>query len=433
MKSTIWTCIVAAAVFAVLAAPIRTAAQHREGHTRYQVINLGALPGATYAYGATINNRGWAKGESGVVPGSFPVPTHASVWRNGVVTDLGTLGGPSSGIDWVQKNDEGRIVVLSQTANTDPNNEDFCNFPFDTELTCLGAVWQHGVLTPLPTLGGYNAYPGGFNNRGQIVGAAETSTQDPNCTTPQVLDYQAVIWGPKPGQIQALPPFHGDSVGVALEINEKGQVVGVSGDCAPYGQAIAHALLWQHGRPFHLGSLGGHNGTIPFVINNRGQVVGFSDLADEVTTHAFLWTKQNHMQDLGTLPGDVFSSASGINDKGQVVGGSCDASGNCRDFLWDDGVMRDLNTLVCPGTSLYLTGNGIAGPDINDRGEITGQGFDPNTGSTPAFLAVPTHHCEAGSSGSSTGQKVILPESVREQLRQRKGFGRFRTAMIQAH
>jgi probable HAF family extracellular repeat protein len=433
MKSSAWTYITAMAIFTVLATPIRTAAQEREGNTRYQVIRLGDLPGGTTAYGATVNNRGWVMGEAGVDPGSWPVLTHATLWRNGVTIDLGTLGGPGSGIDWVQKNEMGRIVILSQTANVDPNNEDFCNFPFNTELTCLGAVWQNGVLTALPTLGGYNAYPGGLNNWGQIVGAAETSTQDPTCASPQVLDFEAVVWGPKPGQIQALPPFPGDSVGAALGINDWGQVVGASGACAPYSQSVAHALLWHDGRPLDLGSLGGQNGTVPFVINNLGEIVGYSDLADNATTHAFLWTKRNHMQDLGTLPGDVFSSASGINNKGQVVGGSCDASGNCRDFLWDHGVMTDLNTLVCPGTSLYLTGNGIAGPDINDRGEITGEAYDPNTGDTPAFLAVPTDHCEVGASASSAGQKVILPESVREQLRQRKGFGRFGAGMITAH
>ena len=303
MKSSIWTYIVAMAVFAVLAAPIRSAAQGDEGHTHCQVINLGTLPGGTTAYGATINNRGWVMGESGVDPGYWPVLTHATLWRNGLITDLGTLGGPGSGIDWVQKNDRGLIVVLSQTANVDPNNEDFCNFPFNTELTCLGAVWQNGVLTALPTLGGYNAYPGGVNNRGQIVGAAETNTQDPTCTPPQVLDFEAVIWGPKPGQIQALPPFPGDSVGVALGINDRGHVVGASGGCAPYGQSTVHALLWQDGRPFDLGSLGGQGGTVPFVINNLGEVVGYSDLADDVTTHAFLWTKENRMRDLGTAGG----------------------------------------------------------------------------------------------------------------------------------
>lgn len=399
MKTERLMCIAAVMGIVALACALPLAAQDEEGHIRYQVINLGTLPGATYAYGASVNDRGWVIGESGIVPGFFPVPTHATAWRNNVATDLGTLGGPSSGIDWVQKNDKGRIVIISQTADIDPNNENFCNFAFEVELTCVAAVWQDGVLTALPTLGGYNAYPGGFNNRGQIVGAAESSTQDPTCTAPQVLDYEAVIWGPKPGQIQVLPPFPGDSIGVALEINEKGQVVGVSGDCAPYGQSVAHALLWQHGRPFDLGSLGGNSGTIPFVINNRGDIAGVSNLADEVTTHAFLWTRDKHMQDLGTLPGDVISGASGINDKGQVVGGSCDASGICRDFVWDGGVMSDLNTLVCPGTSLYLTGNGIAGPDINERGEIAGQGYDPNTGEFPAFLAVPTHHCNPDSSG----------------------------------
>lgn len=426
--SSIWTYITAIAIFVVLAAPARTCAQN-EGHTRYQVINLGDLPGGAFAYGATINNRGWAMGEAGVDPGNWPVVTHATLWRNGATVDLGTLGGPGSGIDWVQKNDRGLIVILSQTADADPNNEDFCNFPFHSELACLGAVWQNGVLTALPTLGGYNAYPAGLNNRGQIVGTAETSTKDPSCILPQVLDFEAVIWGPKPGQIQALPPFPGDSIGVALGINDLGQVVGISGACAPYGASVVHALLWRNGRPFDLGSLGGQSGTIPFVINNLGEVVGYSDLADDVTTHAFLWTKQNHMQDLGTLPGDAFSSASGINNKGQVVGGSCDATGTCRDFIWVDGVISDLNTLACPGTSLYLTGNGIAGPDINDRGEITGEAYDSSTGDTPAFLAVPTDHCEGDSSGS-TGQKISVPEGGRERLQQQTGFGRFGAGMV---
>ncbi|MGO9648806.1 MAG: hypothetical protein ACLPOO_12195, partial [Terriglobales bacterium] len=41
----------------------------------------------------------------------------------------------------------------------------------------------------------------------------------------------------------------------------------------------------------------------------------------------------------------------GINQEGQVTGQSCDQNGNCRAFLWQDGVMTDLNSLVCQGTS----------------------------------------------------------------------------------
>lgn len=116
-----------------------------------------------------------------------------------------------------------------------------------------------------------------------------------------------------------------------------------------------------------------------FDINNRGQVVGLSDLPGDTTTHAFLW--QNVvMTDLGTLPGDFASFAFGINDRGQVVGQSCDVNFNCRAFVWQDGVMTDLNELVSPGSSLYL----MVGESINADGEITGIGFDQETGGVPA-------------------------------------------------
>jgi uncharacterized membrane protein len=65
---------------------------------------------------------------------------------------------------------------------------------------------------------------------------------------------------------------------------------------------------------------------------------------------------------------------------------SCDAAGSCRAFLWENGVMKDLNTLVAPGSASVLT----TAQDINERGEITGRAFDPETGESPAFLATPT-------------------------------------------
>ena len=75
------------------------------------------------------------------------------------------------------------------------------------------------------------------------------------------------------------------------------------------------------------------------------------------------------MQDLGVLPGDVNSAATSINDRAQVIGelGIARAvrmMGNPRAFLWENGVMTDLNTLVPGNSPLYL----LIGSSINSRG-----------------------------------------------------------------
>ena len=120
-----------------------------------------------------------------------------------------------------------------------------------------------------------------------------------------------------------------------------------------------------------------------------------------------------------------------MNNKGQIVGGSLDATGNSRAFLWENGVMTDLNTLISSGSSLFL----IMGVDINDKGEIVGGAFDPSTGFFPSFLAIPCDEEHANDEGCQTTSqasvrverpKVVLPENIREQLQRRMLFGRFR-------
>jgi probable HAF family extracellular repeat protein len=60
------------------------------------------------------------------------------------------------------------------------------------------------------------------------------------------------------------------------------------------------------------------------------------------------------MTDLGTLPGDFVSWAETINNSGQAVGASFDASGNSRPVVWEDGAMADLNRLIPPGSPWVL-------------------------------------------------------------------------------
>jgi probable HAF family extracellular repeat protein len=189
-----------------------------------------------------------------------------------------------------------------------------------------------------------------------------------------------------------------------------------------------HAVVWKNQLPTDLGNLGGALNNVAYAINNRGQVVGASDLAGDNTGHGFFW-QNGVITDLGTLPGDFSSFAFSINDRGQVVGQSCDVNFNCRAFLWQNGVMTDLNSLAV-ASPLYL----IAAADISSRGEIVGTGLDENTGEPLAFVAAPcdleperAEGCEISASDvlSVEKPKIVLPENVREQLRHRSGFSHF--------
>ena len=158
-------------------------------------------------------------------------------------------------------------------------------------------------------------------------------------------------------------------------------------------------------------------------VNEWGDVVGFSNIrasdGDTFNAHAFLWTRRDGIQDLGTLPGDALSQGLGINNWRQVVGISCSAGfASCRGFLWQDGVMVDLNSLVVPGTAdpIYAAG------DIDDLGRIAGQTLNVTTNVASAFLAVPTRWPDGykASLGIPASQPR-LPEQVRRELMRRLG------------
>jgi len=365
------------------------------GPVRYTVMQLPSLGGASSA-GFSINDRGWVAGRSNLPDNRT---RHATLWRNGSLTDLGTLGSPerNSVVRWPVKNVRGLITGISQTDEPDPLHENWsCSAFFpratSTGYRCLGFKWQNGVMTPLPTLGGTHGFAAGSNNSGQIVGWAENTVHDTTCEPPQVLQFRPVVWGPNEDRIRELPLLPGDTSGAATAINDRGQIVGITGIC---DQAIGrfsaiHAVLWDDGGVTDIGNLGGVAWHTPNAINQRGEVVGFSNFSaadgGNYHPHAFLWSRSDGIHDLGTLPPpfDDNSDAWRINRWGQVVGSSCDVDGNCHAYLWQNGVMTDLNGLVSSDDTL------LAAYDIDDFGRITGQAFDDEAGEFVAFEATPT-------------------------------------------
>ena len=363
--------------------PALDAPGSRVAAATYTVVALPTLGGTSR--GNSIDNRGSPAGYS------TPLGTttrHAALWVGGLLTDLGTLGGPNSSVAWQGQNNRGTIVGISETGALDPLGEAWsCSafFPTVTYKTCRGLVWENGSMTALGTLGGNNSYAASSNSRGQAVGWAETPVHDPTCNAPQVLQFRAVMWDTRKHSTTELPPVRGDSTSAATAINDAGQVVGISGACdvAVGNLSATHAVMWEKGSVTDLGNLGGAKWHTPTAINPAGDVVGFSDLPGDAVMHAFLWTKRDGMRDLGTLPGDAISQANGINARGQVVGISCGAV--CRAFFWEKGVMYDLNTLMAPGFADFLS----SAQAINDAGNITGRVVEAATGRRLAFVASP--------------------------------------------
>jgi probable HAF family extracellular repeat protein len=364
---------------------------------QYQVSDLPGL-GGTSSGGNSINNQTWVAGYSRLTGDQT---RHAALWRSGLLSDLGTLGGPNSSVTWNVKNTEGVIVGISQTADPEPLGEfwssaAFYGAPFNIGFINLGFVWEQNEMRGLPNFpGGNNGFATGANNLRQVVGWAENDIQDPTCVSPQVLQFRPATWslGP-PDQIQDLPLISGDTSGAATAINDNGQIVGISGIC---DQAIGrhtakHAVLWENGGVTDLGNLGAQWWNTPTAINQRGDIIGFAGdpaFVEGDIVHAFMWTKEDGIRHLKPLPRrtppHVDSEAYGINEARQVVGVSCDANFvDCRAVVWNHGnTPTDLNDLKGSYAPRLESAK-----DINDNGEITGRAIDANSVRT-AYLAVP--------------------------------------------
>lgn len=367
---------------------------------RYDVVILRSKLGGTQTRGNGISNGGWIAGWSNMDDGT----RHAALWIGDSIVNLETLGGPSSTVPWPGINNNGIIVGLSHTAEVDSLNEQWsCEAggflpATNPRRVCRAFVWMNDQMHALPTFGGTHGFATGVNNNGEIVGWAETRVFDPTCnaargTGLQKLQFRAALWNPKKGTMVELQPYPGDSTSAATAINERGQVVGISGEC---DQAVGRfsarrSVIWEHGRVDTLPTLGGTTWHTPMDINERGDVAGFSnppsagDLAGDFGANAFFWARGSAtVQRIRPLEGNVASQAHGINDRRQVVGVSFGGAPGLRAFLWQNDTLYNLNDLVDIKPNVLL-----AAQHINDAGQITGRVQVASTNEVLAFIATP--------------------------------------------
>jgi probable HAF family extracellular repeat protein len=374
------------------------------------VTPLRPLPGGASNYAVAINSRGQIAGTSqnGAVDPSTGWPeTHAVLWQDGRITNLGTLGGTQSIA--VDVNDAGQAVGAALNRTFDPfaNNillacvfypivEGPCyNFtetflftaPAITETRAF--VWtQAQGMQDLGTLGGPDSAAWIINDRGQIAGESFISfTPNPSSGVPTIDPF---FWDPNERKMLDLGGL-GGTFGAALFMNGQGQVIGLSNLS---GDAAYHPFIWSKSEGMKdLGTLGGTLAA-PHWINDAGEVVGFANLLGDQTRHAFLW-RNGVMTDLGTY-GYPDSESASINTQGQIVGSSFVFNGPSRGLIWENGALpADLNTLVSPGTIMSVT----AALLINDSGDIGCLGLDPGDTEEHACLLIPCDENHPGIEG----------------------------------
>jgi probable HAF family extracellular repeat protein len=311
----------------------------------------------------------------------------AKAQRTYSVTDVGFVAGAVETLPG-DINNRGEIAVASFLA-------------FFPTLDTVGFVVQDGNMIFLPTLGGLYSLPSGINELGEVTGSANFAGD---------TIAHAVIWDKSLEHVTDLGTLGGPT-SEAFWLNVRGEAVGSS---VIANGIDTHAFLWNGKNMVDLLTLGGNN-SLAYVINDSGFIVGQSDITTALDPtfgipqfHGFLWAR-GHIKGLGEIFGGHFNTATGINDRGEIVG-AADLAGDLAGhaFIIQDGLLTDLGTV--PGD----TNSGAA--NLNNRGQVVGISGSVAQGIPPASAYVCPCHATLWENGKATDLNTVIPPDSGWQL-----------------
>lgn len=211
----------------------------------------------------------------------------------------------------------------------------------------------------LGTLGGPSAYAVALDDVGQVAGVSDV--------TPDGAVSHAFRWSAATGMTDVTPAVKQNSIAAGIDRDGRvaGTVIGAGSN------VFSHAFFWtpQTG-PLDIGTLGVYSYATG--MNDRGAVVGYSGGDGPFDTLGFLWTRAGGIRNVGTLP-DEFTLAADVNNLGHVVGATPFRNdslplGYVHAFFWTpEAGPIDLGT---------GTGNRSTAAAINDHDMVIGHVLD---------------------------------------------------------